>query len=196
MFVAIAIEAFNKLGTVDEDQHQVRPMERQPSDPRPSTTDVSSFNFLIPLGISYKPFSSFGRLVGNDRVPERDFLGFVSGLDHVELRGSRLVRLWINVVFECGLDHDYVFGRERFCSTGLSLIYCKLKGLLQLWTTIEIYFSINCLDSSVTYCSIIFLFSQTTVKHQAVHMIHSVASSLFGSVRVSVCLENYQNNLP
>jgi len=55
LFVAIAIEAFNKLGTVDEDQHQVRPMERQPSDPRPSTTDVCSIPFLIPSRLSYKP---------------------------------------------------------------------------------------------------------------------------------------------
>ena len=56
LFVAIAIEAFNKLGTVDEDQHQVRPMERQPSDPRPSSTDVCIFVFLIPSSTSYKPF--------------------------------------------------------------------------------------------------------------------------------------------
>ena len=56
LFVAIAIEAFNKLGTVDEDQHQVRPMERQPSDPRPSSTDVCIFAFFIPSQISYKLF--------------------------------------------------------------------------------------------------------------------------------------------
>ena len=56
LFVAIAIEAFNKLGTVDEDQHQTRPMERQPSDLRPSTTDVCIFAFLIPSQICCKPF--------------------------------------------------------------------------------------------------------------------------------------------
>ena len=44
---------------------------------------------------------------------------------------------------------------------------------------------------NIVCCSFFALhrFTQTTVKHQAVHMIHSVASSLFGSVRVSVCLK-------
>ena len=41
LFVAIAIEAFNKLGTLDEDPHQLRPhIERQASEQRPPTVDV------------------------------------------------------------------------------------------------------------------------------------------------------------
>ena len=64
LFVAIAIEAFNKLGTVDEDQ--VRPMERQPSDPRPSSTDVCSIPIFSPSLVSYEPFSSFSSLAEND----------------------------------------------------------------------------------------------------------------------------------
>ena len=40
LFVAIAIEAFNKLGTLDEEQ-QLRPhIERQPSEQRPPSVDV------------------------------------------------------------------------------------------------------------------------------------------------------------
>ena len=69
--MAIAIEAFNKLGTVDEDQ--VRPMERQPSDPRPSSTDVCSIPIFSPSLVSYEPFFSFSRLAENDRRIERDF---------------------------------------------------------------------------------------------------------------------------
>lgn len=69
LFVAIAIEAFNKLGTV-EDEHQLRPvMERQPSDPPSVIVDTSVKHHAVHM-ISSVASSLFGS-VRADQVAER-----------------------------------------------------------------------------------------------------------------------------
>lgn len=64
LFVAIAIEAFNKLGTLDEDQPQLRPhIERQASDQYHFTTtsDVRQLCILNKLFV-YRKLTSFPSL--------------------------------------------------------------------------------------------------------------------------------------
>ncbi|KAL9958922.1 hypothetical protein ACROYT_G035999 [Oculina patagonica] len=69
LFVAIAIEAFNKLGTLDEEQ-QVRPhMEKQHSDLRPPTVDTTVKHQAVHM-IHSVASSLFGS-VRADQVAER-----------------------------------------------------------------------------------------------------------------------------
>ena len=56
LFVAIAIEAFNKLGTIDEEQPLRPQIERQPSDPPSTIVDVWSLFYCPSFVRIVEPF--------------------------------------------------------------------------------------------------------------------------------------------
>ena len=63
LFVAIAIEAFNKLGTLDEDQPQLRPhIERQASDQYHFSTTSDVRQLCILNKFVYRQLTSFPSL--------------------------------------------------------------------------------------------------------------------------------------
>jgi len=108
LFVAIAIEAFNKLGTVEEEQ-QLRPqIERQQSDPPHSNADTSVKHHAVHM-INSVASSLFGSVRADQVAERRQSLAAVESLNirnGTIKRGSIMKHRRASVVEEKAEEND------------------------------------------------------------------------------------------